>query len=196
MHPDPAFAQRDAAALRARVLDIGVVHLFVGTPVGPMVAHLPLVAHGEDFRFHIARANRVTRYLDGATVLASAIGANGYISPDWYANTIDQVPTWNYVAVELDAICHAVDDDGALHAQIEALSNWHEARLDPKPRWSMAKVDPQARDRMMRAVRCFELRVAASRGTTKLSQNKSADDRAGVIAALGASDLAQAIARG
>ena len=105
-------------------------------------------------------------------------------------------PGSRQLAVELDATCHAVDDDGALHAQIEALSNWHEARLDPKPRWSMAKVDPQARDRMMRAVRCFELRVAALRGTTKLSQNKSADDRAGVIAALGASDLAQAIARG
>lgn len=182
MHPNPRFTERDDAVLRARVLEIGVVHLFVATPAGPMVAHVPLSAHGDDFRFHIARANRIVPYLSSASVIASAMGDNYYVSPDWYAKPTDQVPTWNYRAVEFDATCHALDRD-ALIAQIDALSALNEARLDKRP-WTMAKVADRPRDAMLSAITAFELRVAAIRGTEKFSQNKTPADRAGVAAAL------------
>jgi predicted FMN-binding regulatory protein PaiB len=44
---------------------------------------------------------------------------------------------------------------------------------------------------MLAALRCFELRVADIRGNRKLSQNKSDADRAGVVAALGDTDLSR-----
>lgn len=193
MHPNPKFRTEDAAALHATVIDIGVVHLFAMTPDGPMVAHAPVTPTPEgNFRFHLARGNRIAVHLDGATVLASAMGPNGYISPDWYADPHNQVPTWNYVSVEIEGVCTELDRD-ALRRQVDALSALHEGRLLPKQPWTMAKVEDGHRDRMLSALRCFELRVTIMRGNRKLSQNKSAADRAGVVAALGDTDLSRAM---
>jgi transcriptional regulator len=193
VHPNPKFRIDDEAALRATVLEIGVVHLFAMTPAGPMVAHAPVTPTPEGhFRFHLARGNRITAHLDGASVVASAMGPNGYVSPDWYADSHNQVPTWNYVSVEIEGVCAELDRV-ALIDQIDALSALHEARLLPKQPWTMEKVEDGHRDRMLSALRCFELRVTAIRGNRKLSQNKTAADRAGVIAALGDTDLAQAM---
>jgi transcriptional regulator len=194
VHPDKRFRVDDEAALRAAVLDIGVVHLFATTAEGPMVAHVPVTPTADgNYRFHLARANRIAKHLDGAAVVASAMGAHGYISPDWYAAPHNQVPTWNYVSVEVDGVCAALDR-AALIDQIDALSALHEARLLPKQPWTMAKVDDDVRDRMLSALVCFELRVTALRGNRKLGQNKSDSDRAGVIAALGDSPLAHEMA--
>jgi transcriptional regulator len=193
MHPNPKFKMDDAAALRATVLEIGVVHLFAMTPDGPMVAHAPVTPTPEgNFRFHLARGNRIAAHLDGAAVLASAMGPNGYISPDWYAEPHNQVPTWNYVSVEIEGVCAELDQE-ALRHQVDALSALNEARLLPKQPWTMAKVEDEHRDRMLAALRCFELRVADIRGNRKLSQNKSDADRAGVVAAIGDTDLSRAM---
>jgi len=193
MHPDPKFRTDDAAKLCATVIEIGVVHLFAVTTDGPMVAHVPVTPTAEgNFRFHLARRNRIAAHLDGATVLASAMGPNGYISPDWYAAPHNQVPTWNYVSVEIDGVCAALDR-AALIEQINALSALHEERLLPKTPWTMAKVEETHRDQMLSTLGCFELRVTAIRGNRKLSQNKRTADRAGVITALGDSDLGRSM---
>lgn len=193
MHPNPKFRIADGDALRATVLEIGVVHLFAMTPDGPMVAHAPVTPTDDGhFRFHLARGNRIAAHLGGATVIASAMGPNGYVSPDWYAEPHNQVPTWNYILVEIEGVCAELDR-AALLDQITALSALHEQRLLPKQPWTMAKVEDDHRDRMLSALRCFELRVTAIRGNRKLSQNKSAADHAGVVAALGDAGLARAM---
>ncbi len=195
MHPNRAFRFADDDAMRAFLAEHSFAHLFVQTPAGPMVAHVPLTsAHGGHFRFHVARHNRIAQHLDGATVLASVAGVDGYISPDWYADPTDQVPTWNYVAVELDATCHALTEADLIE-QIDALSHANEARLAPKPEWTRDKVSEVKLRAMYGAIQAYELRVIALRGTIKLSQNKKPDDRAGVTAALGDTPLARAIAK-
>ncbi len=42
----------------------------------------------------------------------------------------------------------------------------------PKPPWTIDKMTPEVRDRMMRQIVPFRLRVTAIDGTWKLSQNK------------------------
>lgn len=179
MHPHPAF-RPDPAALLDQAAAIGFAHLFVATAAGPMVAHAPVTRHGELLRFHLARANRLHPHLDGAAVLASLAGPDGYVSPNWYVRPGNQVPTWNYVAVEIEGIARALPE-AALLEQLDALADAHEPRPDP---WTRAKTDPAAIAAMLRAIEGFELEVTAIRGTTKLSQNKSEADRAGVMAGL------------
>ena len=193
MHPDRAFRFVDDAAMRTFVKQHAFAHLFVATSNGPMVAHVPLTpTRGGAFRFHLARNNRITAHLDGATVLASIAGPDGYISPDWYVDPKDQVPTWNYAAVEIDGIAHALAE-ADLVEQIDTLSHIHEGRLAPKPAWMRDKVALNKLAAMYRAIECFELRPTALRGTCKYSQNKSDADRAGVRVALGDTPLARAI---
>ncbi len=119
-------------------------------------------------------------------MIASITGVEGYISPNWYADPGNQVPTWNYVAVELEGVVHPLDED-ALIAQLDALAASHEPRVIPDSPWNRDKMDDARFRAMLRAIAGFELRIDAVRGTTKLSQNKPAADRDQVIDRLQAS---------
>lgn len=179
MHPNPAF-RPDPATLLDAAAAIGFAHLFVATPAGPKVAHAPVTRHGDRLRFHLARANPLHPHLDGATLLASIAGPEGYISPNWYVRPGNQVPTWNYVAIEIEGIARALPEAGLLD-QLDTLADRHEPRPGP---WTRAKTDPAAIAAMLRAIEGFEIEVTAIRGTTKLSQNKGTADRQGVVAGL------------
>lgn len=171
MHPDPNFRWEDRDAMRDLVRAIGFGTLFAATPDGPRVAQVPSVwLDDATLGFHIARGNGLSRHLDNATALFSVIGPDGYVSPDWYGLGDDQVPTWNYVAVELEGRVTRMDD-AALVDQIDRLSAEQEGRLDKTP-WTRAKMDPALFDRLTRGIIGFRLEVQAWRGTIKLGQNK------------------------
>jgi transcriptional regulator len=196
MHPNPVFRLADDAALRSFISEHAFAHLFVPTPGGPRVAHVPLtLADAGCFRFHVSRSNAVAKALDGARVVASVAGPHGYVSPDWYAEPLGQVPTWNYTAVEIEGECRALDDL-ALIDQLGALASAHEGRLAPKPQWTLEKLPQSKLHAMCGGIQAFELRVTDVRGTAKLGQNKSAADRAGTVLGLqnsGNVDLADAM---
>lgn len=192
MHPNRAFAWEDEAEARAFVATVAFAHLFAPTRAGPMVAHVPLLpAPDGGFHFHLARANRIFPHLVGAAVLASVGGPDAYVSPDWYARPTDQVPTWNYVAVEVEGVARRLPDEGLI-AHLKALAAAHEARLAPKRPWTFGKVAPERVRAMLDAIALFELTPTAFRGTRKLSQNKNEADRSGVAAALGETSPAMA----
>lgn len=162
----------------------GFAHIFAATSAGHFVAHAPITAAGDGkLRFHLARANPLAAQLDGARVLLSIAGADGYITPNWYAHGGQSVPTWNYIAVEIDGHSRALDD-AELTAQLDVLAATHEPRVAAEAPWTRAKMEEERFIMMRRAIIGFEVSVDAVRGTRKLSQNKSAEDRAGVIVGL------------
>lgn len=171
MHPNGAFRWDDRDAMRAFAAEIGFGMLFLTTADGPRVAHVPFVfLDDERIGFHVARGNALAKHLDGAEALFVINGPEGYISPDWYGID-DQVPTWNYVALELQGSVRKMDE-AALVAQVDALSDNQEQRLAPKPVWTRAKMTDGHFDKMLRAIVGFELDVTAWRSTVKLGQNK------------------------
>jgi transcriptional regulator len=185
MHPNPAFRSDDRALHQALVEEIGFGMVFATTPEGPRVAHTALLSTGDGaVQFHLSRGNALTRHLDGMTALAVVNGPDGYVSPRWYADQA-QVPTWNYVALEMEGRVRRMDRDG-LHGLLETLSARNEARLGGLP-WTMDKMPPATLSKMMDSIVGFELEVLAWRPTFKLSQNKPADDRARVADGLAAS---------
>lgn len=199
MHPNPAFRDERESLQIAQMLRAGLVHVFAATPDGPMVAHVPLA--GDDvtgtLQFHLARSNRLAGHLDGAEVLLSSLSYDAYISPDWYETSRNQVPPWDYWAVEIEGLCHE-RDPAALRAHLDDLSGFHERKLAPKPPWRTDKVEAPVLDAMMEAVRLFAVEIVDIRGTRKFSQNKSREDRAGVreaLTALGRGDVASMIPR-
>ncbi|MDI1296920.1 MAG: FMN-binding negative transcriptional regulator [bacterium] len=185
MHPDPQFHWQDRGAMRAFVTAQPFGVLFVGTPDGPCVAHVPVVWLDEArIGFHLSRGNRLAPHIDGAQALFLAHGAHGYVSPDWYG-LADQVPTWNYVAVELEGTVTALPPDH-LPALIDALSLDSESRLSPKPVWTRDTMAPGLFDRMLGAITGYSMVITDWRGTRKLGQNKNAAARRGAAAGLDA----------
>lgn len=193
MHPNPAFRSEDRELFEALIDEIGFGMVFGQTPDGPRVVHTPLLSTGDGaVQFHIARGNALTRHLDGMTALAVVNGPDAYVSPRWYADQT-RVPTWNYLALELEGRVRRMDEDGLL-ALLEGISNRHEARIATGTFWKIDKV-PEAKLRgLLNAIVGFELEVQAWRPTLKLSQKDTQADRDGAIAGLEAQG-ALAIAR-
>ena len=182
MHPNPSFRLADDPL--AFVAATGFAHLFGQTPAGPRVAHVPLlVMPGGSVQFHLARGNALAAHLDGAVALASVGGPGHYVSPNWYAEPAASVPTWNYLAVELEGPVRMLDADA-----LEALLNTASATFEPRvgQNWTMAKMERPRAEAMMRAIIGFELTPHAVRTTMKASQNRSEADAHGIIAALDA----------
>ena len=184
MHPNSSFRWEDRDSLRAFAREIGFGTLFAATPDGPRVAHVPFVFLDEDrIGFHLARGNGLTKHLGGSEALFVVNGPDAYISPDWYGLDHNQVPTWNYIALEMQGEVAKLDQDGLI-AQVEAVTSAQEARLAPKPEWSRDKMDSGVFDKMLGAITGFEMRITAWRSTAKLGQNKPADAREKVAKAL------------
>lgn len=180
MHPNAAFRSDDDPL--AFVAAHGFAHIFGQTPDGPRVAHAPvLVTARGTVQFHLARGNALARYLDGLTALASIGGPGHYVSPNWYEAPANNVPTWNYRCVEIEGPVRALD-----LAELEALLHFASATFEPRvgEDWTMDKMERPRAEAMMRAITGYELTPAAIRTTLKASQNRSAADAAGVIAAL------------
>lgn len=194
-HPNRAFTWADEAEMRAFVAVRAFAHIFVVRDGAPFAAHAPVVPSEGGLRFHLARSSRVRAIVDGTPAIASIAGVDAYVSPDWYG-TPDQVPTWNYIAVEVEGTLRRLDE-GELVQQLDALSALHEARLAPKPAWTRDKMAPGRFDAMLPGLTGYELVAEEWRGTRKLGQHKRADERAGAaagVAAAGHPLIAQAMA--
>jgi transcriptional regulator len=174
LHPARAFHETDRAELVRRVAERGFA-VIAGVGQGrPLVGHAPVLLDGERLRFHLSAANPLaTALAEGARVVAVVTGEDAYVSPDWY-DLADQVPTWNYVSVEIEGPARTLSAEETA-SLLDDLAARYEGALAPKPPWTRAKMDPARFEAMVRAIVGFEVAVERLEGVTKLSQNKPAD---------------------
>ena len=198
MHPNPLFRSGDTAMLARLVDDIGFGAIFLQTPHGPRVAHTPLLRTGAEgsldrVQFHLSRGNTLTKHLDGATALVTVQGPDGYISPRWYADR-DTVPTWDYVAVELEGPVRQMSSEELGYFLYHVIKR-HEGRLGGE-QWQADEASEDTWQRQFRGIVGFELQVAECRPTLKLSQKRNSAERKDIAQGLreaGNAELAAAI---
>jgi transcriptional regulator len=174
------------ALIRAHPLGL----MISGAPDGPLVDPVPftLVEDGglATLRAHVARANphwRALRESPEAVVVFQ--GPEAYVTPAWYPSkreTGKVVPTWNYVVIEARGTATVIEDEAWLRAQIEALTALQEAgRAEP---WAVGDAPGPFVAAMLRGIVGIEIAVRALVGKWKVSQNRPAADREGVVAGL------------
>ena len=142
-------------------------------------------------RAHVARANPVWR--EARTDVESLVvfqGAQGYVSPAWYPSKAEHgkvVPTWNYVIVQGRGTVRFIDDPEWLRAFVARLTDRHEgerAARDGGAAWAVTDAPPDYVETMLRAIVGVEVVLSSLVGKWKVSQNRPAADRAGVVAGL------------
>ncbi|MGK2909796.1 MAG: FMN-binding negative transcriptional regulator, partial [Sphingobium sp.] len=164
---------------------IGLGAVFATTADGPRVVHVPALFLSDDrIGFHVSRHSPLAAHLMDGKALFVVQGPHAYISPDWYGLD-DQVPTWNYVAVELEGHARAMDRD-SLVAMIDAISTQQEAQLAPKPEWTRDKMRDGLFERMLGGIIGYTFDIHTWRGTMKIGQNKPAHVRQSAAIALAA----------
>ncbi|MGB3379886.1 MAG: FMN-binding negative transcriptional regulator [Allopontixanthobacter sediminis] len=176
MHPIRAFRDEDRRLHEALIDQIGFGMIFAQTPLGPRVAHTPLISTGDGaLQFHLAVGNDLTQHLPGNTALAVVNGPDAYVSARWYSQP-DQVPTWNYVALELEGHVRRMEEEG-LSALLQQLVDRQEARVTEGQPWTMDKLSPARLTGLLKGIVGFEMEIGSWRETVKLSQNKWAAER-------------------
>jgi transcriptional regulator len=185
------FKVDDLPALHEAIRQIAFGTLVTQGSAGMEASHVPMLIDPEGGRYgtlhgHIARANpQWERITAGAEALAMFVGPQGYITPAWYATkraTGKVVPTWNYVAIHAYGRPTFFDDSERLRTLVTRLTNTHEApRSAP---WAVTDAPPAFIDGMLRAIVGFELPVERLEGKWKMSQNRPAEDRQGVLEGL------------
>lgn len=154
----------------------------------PFINHLPVILSqhpGQEMTLlgHMAKRNPQWQHFQ-ANPLATVIihGPNAYITPTWYKSGCD-VPTWNYAVIHLQGRIELVE---AYSEQIEILKQLthHFEKNNPQP-WEFELPDDlKDESALTSAIISFKFEVQNIEAKFKLSQNRSVEDRRGVIEGL------------
>jgi len=171
--------------------------LIVSQPLGTLVtlgasglvaSHIPMILEDDGAEFgvlkgHVSRANAQWRDLvPTVDALAIFAGYQHYISPTWYPGTKEhgkEVPTWNYVVVHAYGPLKVIQDDHWLLANVEKLTNIHEAG-SPVP-WKVSDAPEDFIRSQLNSIVGLELSIQRLEGKWKVSQNRTEKERKGVI---------------
>ena len=193
MYRAKAFGEDDPAVLRQIMRDARLATLVTATPDGLVATALPMCLadegpHGVLYG-HVAKANAQWTLPVTGDALAIFTGPNAYVTPSWYAAKQAHgkvVPTWNYLAVHAYGPVEFFADEDRLYQVVTTLTNQHEGSR-PEP-WAVTDAPDDFIRALLRAIVGVRLPLTRIEGTRKLSQNRPAADRAGVIAGLSQSD--------
>lgn len=190
----PSFAARDGAAVARLMREHPFATLITATGDEPQISHVPLLQLAEpspngSLIGHVARANpHWRRFADGPS-LAVFHGPHAYVSPSWYGEPAAMVPTWNYVVAHVRGTLELVTDRAETLAILRQLTERFEsARAAP---WRL-QLEGARLEAMVGAIVAFRMTIERIDAKFKLSQNRSAEDRERVIAALRGEDFSEA----
>jgi len=174
MHPNPAFRRTDLMRSCAFARERGFGVLTINANPYPLASHIPFLMSDDlsTIEGHLVRSNPIVAQLEDAPqrAMLNVSGPDGYISPDWYKD-VDNVPTWNYVAVHLKGVLTLKEPD-TLGEHLSKVSAQFENRLTNKKPWTSDKMDPTKYARMKAAIIPFEIELHEVDATWKLNQNK------------------------
>ncbi len=200
MYVPPAFAVSDLVELHDLIRACRLGYLVTRSEGGLQSTPLPLILDADEGEFgtlygHVARANPQWRTSIDGEAMALFMGPNAYITPSWYATkaaTGKVVPTWNYLAVEAHGSAEFFDEPERLLAVVTRLTQIHEQPRDQP--WAVSDAPADFIKAQLRGIVGVRMPIVRMEGKRKMSQNRSAEDRAGVIKGLSDSDDAQQVA--
>jgi transcriptional regulator len=152
---------------------------------GPFASHVPVAIRqtGDQLiiRGHVARANPHWKHLEQQPQCLTIFhGPHAYVSASNYT-TRENVPTWNYGAV------HVYGNARVFSAPEELLGVLHElmGMFEPAYAEQWASLNDVYRERMLSHIVGFEIAATKIEAKFKLSQNRTKEEQANVIASLG-----------
>ena len=207
MYLPASFAEKRIETLHELIRTHPFGALVVLTAGGLDANHLPfeidpVPAPWGTLRAHISRSNplfRAERPDVEALVLFG--GAQGYVTPSWYPEKSLSgavVPTWNYIVVHARGTLRFVEDPERIRAHVERMTSRQE-RGSEAP-WKLADAPEDYIAKQLTRIVGIEIALTELIGKWKLSQNRTEQDRRGLLAGLeqegpAAAEMAKAVRR-
>jgi transcriptional regulator len=190
MYNPPHFELTDLAEIHDTLRACRLAHFITATQDGIFATPLPLFLVPSEGEFgtlygHLARANAQWKQSPQSEALAIFAGPDAYITPSWYAvkaETGKVVPTWNYVAVHAYGPVEFFDDAERLLDVVTRLTDLHEGERQ-KP-WQVSDAPADFIQAQLRGIVGLRIPITRLEGKRKMSQNRTAADRSGVVEGL------------
>jgi transcriptional regulator len=188
MYNPPHFREERTEVLQQLIREHSLAALITLGPEGLIANHVPLILDPEPaplgkLRGHLSRVN--SQWRDSrpeVPALAIFQGPSAYITPSWYPSkeaTGKVVPTYNYVVVHAHGPLKTYEDPQLLLRNVRALTELHEAAF--ASRWSVDDAPADFIQGQLKGIVGIEIPVLRLEGKWKVSQNRVAEDRQGVI---------------
>jgi transcriptional regulator len=155
---------------------------------GLFASHVPMVLEKDGselgvLKGHLSRANAQWRdFVASVDALAIFAGHQHYITPNWYPGTQEdgkEVPTWNYAVVHAYGPLKVIEDQQWLLTFVSTLTDIHEA-ASPVP-WKVSDAPEDFIQSQLKGIVGLELPIRRLEGKWKVSQNRTEEERKGVI---------------
>lgn len=147
----------------------------------PMVSHLPLTPKKVDGKIeligHLAKANPHWKIFVNSKATIIFQGPHTYITPKWY--TEDNVPTWNYSVVYVSGSVELIEDYQGIVECLKELTV-HIERHWPSG-WEFFVPEDLAGEILTKSIVGFRIKADEINFKKKLSQNRTPEDRIGVL---------------
>ncbi|QPF84154.1 FMN-binding negative transcriptional regulator [Bradyrhizobium genosp. L] len=194
MYLPPHFKIEELGAIHAAMRASRLATLVTATADGLIGTPLPLILDEREGEFgtlhgHVARPNPQWKLPATGEAMAIFTGPDAYVTPSWYVTKAEHgkvVPTWNYVAVHAYGAVEFFEDADRLLDVVTRLTELHESSR--KEAWQVSDAPADFIKAQLRGIVGLRMPITRLDAKKKMSQNRKREDRAGVIAGLGASD--------
>lgn len=187
MFEQPAYAEVDIAALHAGIRAWSFATLVTHGHHGIQSTPLPFLLDTDAGPFgtlttHLARHNPIYADLcEADEVLVIFQGPHAFVSPSWYRNQLT-FPTWNYTLIHARGKPVLHEDEATVMAVLRRTVAHFDTPLGGA--WDFEAIPMSHTGSRLKAIAALEIPLDSLLGKMKLNQDKSVEDRRGVIAAL------------
>jgi transcriptional regulator len=196
MYVPPAFRDSHLPSIVETIRAARLANFVTATANGPISTPLPLFLDEKEgaqgvLYGHLARANPQWTETPIGDALAIFMGPHAYVTPSWYATKQESgkvVPTWNYVAVHAYGSVEFFEDADRLLDVVTRLTNLHESPRGAP--WAVSDAPEPFIKSQLRGIIGIRMPITRLDGKRKMSQNRNAEDRAGVKEGLAQSESA------
>lgn len=187
MYTPKPYIEDDLATLHAGIRAWSFGTLITVGPSGVNATHLPFLLDAQEdgqglLTTHLAKKN--AQYDDlraGAEALAIFQGPHAFITPSWYVKQ-STFPTWNYTAIHARGRPRVIEERMAVHAVLRRTVALYDTPLGGN--WDFDSMPFDFVAPRLDMIAAVEIPVRVLEGKYKLNQDRSEEDRLGVIAAL------------
>ncbi|CAA2106474.1 FMN-binding negative transcriptional regulator [Variovorax paradoxus] len=191
MYTPTPYVEADLATLHAGMRAWSFATLVTVGPCGVNATHLPFLLDAQDdsaglLTTHLSKKNpQLDDLRAGGDALVVFQGPHAFVTPSWYAKQ-STFPTWNYTAIHARGTPRVVEERMAVHAVLRRTVAQYDTPLREAcgGSWDFDAMPFDFVAPRLDMIAAVEIPVRALEGKFKLNQDRSEEDRLGVIAAL------------
>ena len=175
MYPPKHHIETDVNKIHRVIQAYPFATLISKTEDDVLITQLPLILDTQRGKYgvlvgHIDKNNPQSKLFDAQKISVIFQGPDCYISPKVYASS--QLPTWNYITVELKGMTKTLKTNAEILDSIENMTRFLETSTEP---YSLNREEKRIQS-LIDYILGFEITIESLIGRFKLSQDKSAQD--------------------